>query len=179
MVVFSTVDISSVEQEVKSSQEAVERLLDNEEKALARIEEIAVIADDLERFEEAAKLIAECDAFLAFSKEMEGAVKRAKKRMDKVRTTIMADTLEDVEKAGGEVETKNWLLKVRDNPASVVVDSLADVPKKYRSEPMPIPEWPEWPVDKNMVKQALVKEKVQKIDGVHLEQGTRLEIKPR
>ena len=70
-------------------------------------------------------------------------------------------------------------MKIRANPSSVVVDDLKIVPMKYRNEPKPLPPQDKWPVDKVHVKNALTKERVQKIDGVHLEQVSRVEIKLR
>jgi hypothetical protein len=179
MAMFSTVDLESVEREVEDSKQAVLRLLSNEERAEDRFEEIAGISDQAERLEEAAKLIVECEALVSYAKQMEAEMKRAKNRMTEMADKVKAGIHDEVEDAGGEFTTKNWKMKIRQNPAKVIVDDLSVVAKKYRKEPDPIPPVEEWPVDKNLVKTALTKERVQSIDGVHLEQGSRVEVKPR
>lgn len=179
MAMFSTVDLESIEREVEDSKQAVLRLLSNEERAQERFEEIAAISDQAERLEEAAKLIVECEALMDYSKQMEGEMKRAKDRMAEMAEKVKSGIHDEVEAAGGEFTTKNWKMKIRQNPAKVIVDDLAVVPKKYRKEPDPVPPPEEWPVDKNLVKTALTKERVQGINGVHLEQSSRVEVKPR
>lgn len=165
--------------EIKDSQTAIANLLDKEEAAKALFEDLPSIADQAERCERGAQLYADCADMIDLAKELEGILSRVRKRMAGVQETVKQGLYEETQQAGGEIETANWLLKLKKNPAKVVVDDLSAVPKKYRLEPKPIPSWEEWEVNKNEVKQALGKEKVKSINGVHLEQGERVEIKPR
>jgi excinuclease UvrABC nuclease subunit len=177
---LSTVDVNTVEQEVKASEEAVNRLLDNEKRALERLAEVAAIADQDVRLEEAAKLVMESNALIDMAKQMSDVIGRASKRMASVKTEVLGAVKEEVQKLdGGKWEGSDYQMMIKKNPDSVVVDALKDVPKKYRLEPKPIPSWEKWPANKNAIKQALTKEKVSSIKGVHLEQGERLEVKPR
>jgi len=179
MGVFATVDLDNVESEIKLSQETVLRLLDNEDRALSRLGEVETIDDQAERLDEMAKLILECESIELLAKELGDIVGRAKKRMVQVKDKVKVQALTEVEGLGGEFEAKDFKFKVRTNPVRVVVDDLSVVPKKYRNEPKPLPPWEEWDVDKNIVKAALTREKVQSIAGVHLEQTNRIEVKPR
>jgi hypothetical protein len=182
MALFSTVNLSQIEADMASSQEAVEKLLDNEEQALARLEEIGAIADPQERLNEAAKLLAESDALIVLAKEMSGVIGRVKKRMNGCVGQMKVAIEDEIETLGddkGKYETQDYAFSTKNNPVKVVVDDKEGVPQKYRTVPKPIPPWEEWDVNKNEVKQALVKEKVQSINGVHLEQNTRVEVKPR
>lgn len=165
---------------IRTAQSAVEALLDKERDAAVAVEEIAAIADPAQRYEAAANLIEEMEGVVSLAKELEDSLARARKRMSaKIESTIggLQDEIEKEE--GGEFETENWKMKIRLNPPSVVVDDFLLVPKKYRSEPKPLPPPEEWPVNKGAVKQALTKEHVAKIAGVHVEQSARLEIKAR
>lgn len=177
--VYSTVDLEKVEAEVKVSQDAVLRLLNNEERALERLEEIAAIADPMERLEEAAKLIIESESLVTLAKEMSTVIGNTKKRMEEVIRGAKQSIHDEVESMGGKVETKGFKLTIKNNPVKVIVDDLAAVPKKYKREPDPIPPVEEWEADKNVIKTALTKERVQSINGVHLEESTRVEVKPR
>lgn len=180
MGLFSTVDLDVREAEVKASQQVVEKLLDNEEAALARLSEIEAIAETEIRYEEIAKLILECEAFVSQADELAKTITRAKKRMVEVLVTVEVGTLEEVDKLpDSKVQTKNYVLTARSNPPKVIIDELADIPKKYRKEPPPIPDWKEWEPDKNLIKSTLTSEKVEKINGVHLAEGKRLEVKQR
>ena len=168
-----------IESQARTAQDQVAVLLDHEESALRSFEEISAIAETPQRLDEAARLLGECESLVSLAKELGEVLGRVRKRMAGVIEKVEEAVLQEVENEGGEVETRNWILKSRVNPPSVVVDDLSIVPKKYRSEPAPIPPPEEWPVDKNMVKNALTKEKVQSILGVHISQSSRLEIKPR
>jgi len=176
---MATVNLKQIEEEVRASQAAVSRLLDNEDRAKAELSEIIAIPNMKDRFEAAVNLIVESEALAELGKDLADTANRAKKRMEAIAEQIRSGLLDEVKGEGGEVELKNFLLRIRENPPAVIVDKLEDVPKKYRLEPKPIPNWEEWPVDKNAVKQALGKEKVKSILGVHLEVGERLEIKSR
>ena len=178
---MSTVDLALVEAGVGESQDELNKLLDNEELALDRLKEIEAIEDETLRLEEAGQLLAECDSMVGYAIRLVATATQAKKRMEAVATAVQEGIFAEIKEKSGDdwVETKNWKFRLRDNPASVIVDSLKDVPKKYRKEPKPIPSWEKWDADKVLIKNTLVAEKVKKIDGVHIAYSVRLEIKPR
>jgi ElaB/YqjD/DUF883 family membrane-anchored ribosome-binding protein len=165
--------------EIKDSQTAIANLLDKEAEAQKIYDDLPSLADQLERVERGAQLYADCADMVDLAKELEAILSRVRKRMVGMQGIVKAGLTEEAVAAGGEIETANWKLKMKRNPPKVIIDDLSVVPKKYRLEPMPIPEWQEWDADKNVIKQALTKEKVQSIAGVHLEVSERVEIKPR
>ena len=166
-------------QEIRDSQAAIAALLDKEDAAKEILGDLPAIDAQIERCEKGAQLFADCEDMMSLAKELEGVLSRVRRRMAAVQEVVRQGLEEEAREAGGEIETANWAIKIRKNPAKVIVDDLQEVPRKYRLEPKPIPEWTEWDVDKNLVKQALTKEKVRSIVGVHIEQAERVEIKPR
>jgi len=171
--------MSETEAKVEETKIAVTKLLDREEAALEELGRVSAIANDIERLEATGYLYADIEGLVKHIKSVASIVSRAKKRMEEVVSKVKEGVLLEVESQGGQVETPNWKFKVTPNPVSLIVDDLDKVPKKYRSVPKPIPEWKKWPVDKSYAKQALVKEQVKSIEGVHLEQTERVDIKPR
>ena len=167
---------------IRDSQTAIANLLDKEEEALRIFEELAAKPEVLVRLDDGAQLWNDCGDMVSFCKELKEILSRVQKRMSDVQEVIyegMTSDVSDVVEVGDRMETKNWGLKRVLNPPSIIVDDLSVVPKKYRSTPKPIPDWKNWPADKTAIKQALVKEKVQNVAGVHLYRAERLEIKPR
>jgi hypothetical protein len=65
-----------------------------------------------------------------------------------------------------EVITKYGVMKVRKNPASVVVDDITKIDSKYTRQKIQID------VDKVAIKKAI--QNGEKVDGVHIEQGEKL-----
>lgn len=65
-----------------------------------------------------------------------------------------------------EVITKYGVMKVRKNPASVVVDDITKIDSKYTRQKIQID------VDKVALKKAI--QNGEKVDGVHIEQGEKL-----
>lgn len=163
-------------QEIKDSQNAIARLLDKEDDALAIFNELPAIEDYQERMNQAGQLFSDCNDTIELAKELESVLSRVRKRMEGVKASVMEGIEDEVKES---FDTKDWTFKLKKNPPKVIVDDLAIVPKKYRNEPKPIPAWQEWPAAKTVIKDALTKEKVQKIDGVHLDETTRVEVKPR
>ena len=91
----------------------------------------------------------------------------AKKRNDWLREYLRSN-MEASEIT--EIKGPEFTLRIRDNPAKVVVDSAASIPADYYVEvPVTIR------LDKKLVKQAIVDG--YDVPGAHLERGTRLEIK--
>ena len=65
-----------------------------------------------------------------------------------------------------EVITKYGVMKLRKNPASVVVDDITKIDSKYTRQKIQID------VDKVAIKKAI--KNGEKVDGVHIEQGEKL-----
>ena len=65
-----------------------------------------------------------------------------------------------------EVITKYGVMKLRKNPASVVVDDITKIDSKYTRQKIQID------VDKVAIKKAI--QNGEKVDGVHIEQGEKL-----
>lgn len=70
-----------------------------------------------------------------------------------------------------KIDSPYFVLSIRKNPASVVIDNESDVPPSF----LTIPEPPAPRLDKTKLKEALKNGQV--VPGAHLEQKTRLEIK--
>ena len=180
MGLYSTVDLDLVKEGVEESQRSVLRLLDNEERAKEYLNEVALTDNQDVRLEEAARLHSECNALIDLAKDLAESIGNVRKRMVGIVALIEEGAFKEVADLDGEEwEGKKWRMKIKSNPPTVVVEELKDVPKKYRLEPKPLPNWEDWAVDKNMVKQALVKEKVKSIDGIKLKTKKRIEIKSR
>ena len=71
---MSTVDLALIEAGVGESQGELEKLLDNEELALARFSEIVALEDFTSRLEEAGQLLAECESIVGFAKRLKKVV---------------------------------------------------------------------------------------------------------
>lgn len=165
---------------IDESERVVEQLLENEERLEEQLSDVAAMADFDARIEAAVLLAVDTDHLASLAKRLEGVVSRAKKRMEGTAAKIKEEILKEMTVEGVQVhEMKDYVAKLRDNPVTVQVDDLAAVARKYRKVPAPVPEWTKWPVDKNAVKSALKSEQVKKIEGVHLAQDVRVEIKPR
>lgn len=172
-------NIDQIEADAKQGQENVVNLLNHEERLIGILEEASAMAEISDRLETVAKVATESKALQEVAKGLADMLDRIRKRLGEVEKKSIEAVKPDVEQAGGKVQTKSFEFNIKNNPPKVIVDDLSAIPKKYRSEPKPIPEWTEWDADKAAIKSALTKEKVQSISGVHLDQDTRLEIKPR
>ncbi len=70
-----------------------------------------------------------------------------------------------------EISCPHFKLKIAKNPPAVVVDAESLIPKEYWKQPEPPPP----SIDKAAIKQAIAAGVT--VAGVHLESGTRLDIK--
>jgi hypothetical protein len=71
-----------------------------------------------------------------------------------------------------KIETPEFRVSIRKNPARVVIDPEAKIPNTFMVQPPTPPPRP----DKDALKHAMLNEQLV-IDGVRLEQGERLEIR--
>lgn len=176
MRLYDGIDTFSLSQSLDAAEESMLSLLGEEDRIDEKLQEVDAFQNVLDKLDTLAVLSSEADAFVARAKALADVANRAAKRVSGMKEKVNERLLSYVP---DKRETRNWKFARRQNPQSVVVDNLSDVPKKYRKQPKPLPEWQEWPVDKASVKQALVSEKVSKISGVHLSSSDRIEIKPR
>jgi len=179
--VVRLMDVSEESADIKQSQNAIASLLDREAVAKKMFENLVAIDELEERLNKGAQLHNDCADVVSLCKDLKDVLSRVQKRMEKMQGVVNNGLFDEVKSSsdGDEIETDDFVLKTKINPPSVVVDDLKIVPKKYRNEPKPLPEWKDWAVDKNAVKSALTKEKVKKIDGVHLSCKESLVIKLR
>ena len=173
-------EISDLNGTISTVEDAVLCLLQDTEIVSDRLDEIAAGAELTYRLEQSGKLQYECDEFIRRTKQLSEAIKNAVNRVKRAQLEVEEVLLEELAKcADRKAETSSFSFAIRENPPSVVVDDLTKVPKKYRNPPKPLPSWEKWPANKNAIKTALTREVVQKIDGVHLERGERVEVKTR
>jgi hypothetical protein len=172
-------EISDLNGTISTVEDAVLCLLQDTEIVSDRLDEIAAGAELTYRLEQSGKLQYECDEFIRRTKQLSEAIKNAVNRVKRAQLEVEEVLLEELAKcADRKAETSSFSFAIRENPLSVVVDDLTKVPKKYRNPPKPTPPHL-WPPNKNAIKTALTREVVQKIDGVHLERGERVEVKIR
>jgi len=178
---FEAIDLGELGKTIQSAENTVLRLLDERDRVEERLDEVRAYELVADRLEQEAQLWDETQMFMARCKAMVETIGNAKKRVEEASVKIEKAVMVEVERfEDGKTVSSDHAFAIRKKPAIVVVDDLVEVPRKYRLEPKPIPPWEQWPVDKNMVKQAITKEKVGKIKGLHIdESGKRIEIKSR
>lgn len=102
------------------------------------------------------------------SKVQAERARRVQARADSIRQYLLFNMIA-MDKL--TLEYPEFAVKVRDNPASVVVDDPAVVPAEFMRQPDPPPPAP----DKKAIKEALAAGQL--VDGCRLERGQRVEIK--
>lgn len=113
-------------------------------------------------------LEATAEAIKVAEQQMAARRKAIENRAQRIRDYLQSQ----MEKTGiSKIECPYFKLAIRDNPPSVVVDSLDAIPDEYMRQPETPPPAP----DKKMIGDA-IKDGVA-IPGVHLEKSKRLEIK--
>lgn len=178
---FEAIDLGHMGEAIRAAESTVLGLLDQRSEVEDRLEEVQMLELVSDRLEQQACLWDETIVFLARCKAMVDTIKNASDRVSEAKEKIESAVMKEVDRfENGKTTSATHKFAIKGKPAVILVKDLAAVPKKYRLVPKPIPEWEEWPVDKNMAKQALTKEKVGKINGLELdESGKRIEIKPR
>jgi hypothetical protein len=105
-------------------------------------------------------------------KDAEAKMKARREALEKRAARLIDYLKHNMEICGiSKIESPQISLKIRKNPPSLVVDCEAQIPKYYWIEPPP----PAPVLDKKGIKEAL--SSGVEVEGVHLESGTRLEIK--
>jgi hypothetical protein len=113
-------------------------------------------------------LEATAEAIKTAEKQMADRRKALESRASRVRTYIK----DSMSRAGiTKIDSPYFSLAIKNNPASVVIDDEGVIPSEFMRQPEPPPPSP----DKKAIGEALKAGSA--IDGAHLEQGQRLEIK--
>lgn len=105
-------------------------------------------------------------------KQAESAMATRRKALEARAERIKTYLLDNMTRTGiTKIECPYFKIAVRDNPESVVIDPLAQIPGEYMRQPEPPPPAP----DKVAIKAALKAGVV--IEGVKLEKKQRIDIK--
>lgn len=123
-----------------------------------------------------AKFILNCEAMAdavdGAAKQMKLRAERIRKRADSVREYLKVN----IQGAGiTKIEATEFVLALKKNPPSVIVDDEAAIPEAFKVTPEPPPP-PQPRPDKAMIKKAI--QSGMTIAGCHLEQTERLDIRP-
>ncbi len=155
--------------ELSSAYRQLESALDDETADTEFLTFIAQVEGDLkEKAINIAKLVrnldADAKAIKEASKAMTDRAKTAESRASRLRQYL----LDNMKLANiHSIECEYFVLKVRDNPESVIIDDSSLLPAEYFRQPPPEPDKRAILAD---MKQGVV------IDGAHIERGQRLEI---
>ena len=105
-------------------------------------------------------------------KAAEKAMAERRKAYEARAARIKQYVLDNMNHAGiQKIECPQFKISVRDNPASIVIDDEAQIPRAYMTDPAPPPPAP----DKKLIAQA-IKDGFT-VPGAHMERGQRLEIR--
>jgi hypothetical protein len=111
------------------------------------------------------------EAMAAQIKEAEAAMAARRKSIEKRAASLKQYLHDNMEKAGiQKIECPWFVVSIKKNPASVVIDDEASIPADYLRE-IPASFQP----DKSLIKQAIADGFT--VPGCHIQAGTRLEIK--
>ena len=127
--------------------------------------------DLIEKGTNVAKVFRNIEAMASQIKEAESAMAARRKSLEKRAASLKQYLHDNMEKAGiQKIECPWFVVSIKKNPASVVIDDEASIPADYLRE-IPATYQP----DKSLIKQAI--SDGFEVPGCHLAQGTRLEIK--
>jgi hypothetical protein len=119
-----------------------------------------------------AAFIRNVESSAAAIKEAEGRMKARREALEKKTAWLMDYLKRNMEACGiTKIESPELSLSIRKNPPYLVVDCAAAIPDYYWTDP-PVPEKV---LDKKGIKEVIAAG--HEVAGVHLEHGTRLEIK--
>ena len=131
----------------------------------------AEAGDLIEKGTNVAKVFRNLEAMAAQIKEAESAMAARRKAIEKRAASLKAYLHTNMEKAGiHKIECPWFVVSIKKNPASVVIDDESSIPSDYMRE-IPAALQP----DKALIKQAITDG--YDVHGCHLQAGTRLEIK--
>lgn len=164
---------TSLYQIANEYQQVVDALLDSDldEKTLA--DTIESIGGELEtKAVNVAMFIRNIEASADQIKLAEKAMYERRKALENKAESVKRYLFENMKLAGvTKIECPYFALTIKKNPPSVVIDDLALIPTEYKIFTPPPPPSP----DKAAIKAAL--QSGIEIDGAHIEQNERLEIK--
>lgn len=131
----------------------------------------AEAGDLIEKGTNVAKVFRNLEAMAAQIKEAESAMAARRKSIEKRAASLKSYLHTNMEKAGiHKIECPWFVVSLKKNPASVVIDDESSIPADYMRE-IPAALQP----DKALIKQAITDG--YDVPGCHLQAGTRLEIK--
>lgn len=102
-------------------------------------------------------------------KEMADRRKKLESKAERIREYLKQQIM--LVNVGNKIEAPWFTLSLRKNPPKVVIDNESFIPAEFMSQPEPPPPSP----DKKAIAAALNEGKI--VEGAHIEQSTRLEIK--
>lgn len=102
----------------------------------------------------------------------EKAMAERRKQLESKADSVKQYLFDNMKRTGvTKIESPYFALTIKKNPPSVVIDDVALIPNEYKVFTPPPPPSP----DKAAIKAALQEGKT--VEGAHIEQGERLEIK--
>lgn len=127
--------------------------------------------DLIEKGTNVAKVFRNLESMAAQIKEAEKQMAERRKAIEKRAERLKTYLHSNMEKAGiSKIESPWFVISVKNNPASVVIDDESEIPDDYMRE---IPA--RFEPDKTAIKSAI--QEGYQVPGCHLQRGTRLEIK--
>lgn len=127
--------------------------------------------DLMEKGTNVAKVFRNMEALAEQIKQAEQQMAARRKALEKRAASLKQYLHENMERAGiSKIESPWFVVSIRKNPASVVIDAESQIPAEYMRE-IPARHEP----DKQAIKSAI--QCGQDVPGCHVEQSTRLEIK--
>lgn len=127
--------------------------------------------DLIEKGTNIAKVFRNLEAMAAQIKDAEAAMAARRKAIEKRAASLKAYLHDNMEKAGiQKIESPWFVVSIKKNPASVVIDDESAIPADYLRE-IPASFQP----DKTLIKQSIADGF--DVPGCRLQSGTRLEIK--
>ena len=153
-----------------------EALSSESESVEQKVESIREMDHTTDRFDEMASLILSIKEGMAIAKEAKDNAARIQKRFVQLQELLQNAFRDEIE-VGDKITTEEFVIARKKTAPSVQVEDMKVVAKKYRREPLPVPPWEEWDIDKNAAKAAL-KNGVN-VKGLSLVEGSRIEVKRR
>ena len=127
--------------------------------------------DLIEKGTNVAKVFRNMEALADQIKQAEQQMASRRKALEKRAASLKQYLHANMEKAGiSKIESPWFVVSIRKNPASVVIDAESEIPSDYMRE-IPASYSPDKAAIKSAIQDGVI------VPGCHLEQSTRLEIK--
>lgn len=151
----------------------VERLMDSELDEQTIADTLESASGELEiKATNVAMFIRNIEASADQIKQAEKAMSERRKSLENKAESVKRYLFDNMKRSGiTKIESPYFALTIKKNPPSVIIDDATAIPDKFMVTPPPPPPSP----DKAAIKSALQLGEV--VEGAHIEQGERLEIK--